>query len=325
MTRSRRPPAGRPAGASLGEALQRALAALGYDGPLRRQRALDVWPEAVGPALAAHSRAVGWRGDALVIEVDDPAWAQQMTLLQATLLSAVNRRLDQPVAAGLHFRIRGGRVHGPAGTVRAAAAEIAAAREPDPADVPPPYRAWLEHAAQCGDEELGAAMGRWLLQQLARRTAGGGAEACPSCGAPMLRERRAVSHCPACAAEWRPGGLRDRVRRVLEEEPWLSAADMAARVPGCGARTYAAVRGKLLQEWQAEFQGLLEQMARRRRGRDRLELRRRGGAAALRLACLITGLKPVELSDEAVLQALGPAARPLLGDGGEGRVPVPGR
>jgi len=39
------------------------------------------WEEAVGPALAAHVRPVRLEHGALLVEVEDPAWATQVRLL----------------------------------------------------------------------------------------------------------------------------------------------------------------------------------------------------------------------------------------------------
>src|SRR5690606_34846301 len=156
----------------------------------------------------------------------------------------------------------------------------------------------------------------------ARRTAAGDAGSCPSCGAPVAPPEPGArpEACPACAAEWRPGGQRHRVQALLEEEPWLSAEAVAERLPGCGARIYDDVRGKLLQRWQAEFQELLARLESRRRRRDRAALRRRASVLALRLTCLITGLHPAELSDDMLVQALGPRAQALLADGSDGHL-----
>gem|GEM_PF-356057 len=359
MSRRHRDRTGPGGPVRLGDALHRVLRDLGHDGPIRRQRALDVWAEAVGPALAAHSRAVGWRGAVLVVEVDDPAWAQQMSMMQEALRAAVNSRLDEPVVAGLHFRVRGGRGEGapgggsarrgrrarpwdsptsadggapaqvtaqpraPAGTGDAGAG---AAQAPRPPDVPAGYRRWLDEAARCRDEDLRGAMTRWLAALLLRR-GGERAGRCPSCGAPTAPAGPDAprQECPACQAEWRPGGRRRRVQALLEEEPWLSAEAVAARLPGCSPRTYADVRGKLLQAWQAELQDVLERLERGGRRRDRAALRRRGSVLALRLACLVTGVPPGRLSDEAVARVLGPRAQSLLGDGSDDHLPAAGR
>ena len=44
------------------------------------------WVEAVGDQIAAHVQPVRLDGDALLVEVDDPAWATQVKLLTATII-----------------------------------------------------------------------------------------------------------------------------------------------------------------------------------------------------------------------------------------------
>jgi predicted nucleic acid-binding Zn ribbon protein len=41
------------------------------------------WDEAVGPAVAAHVQPLRLEGTVLTVEVDDPAWATQIRLLEA--------------------------------------------------------------------------------------------------------------------------------------------------------------------------------------------------------------------------------------------------
>ena len=45
------------------------------------------WEDAVGPALASHVRPVRLDGGALLVEVDEPAWATQVRLLADDLRS----------------------------------------------------------------------------------------------------------------------------------------------------------------------------------------------------------------------------------------------
>jgi predicted nucleic acid-binding Zn ribbon protein len=51
------------------------------------------WDEVVGAQIAAHARPVRLDDGVLVVEVDEPAWATQMTMLSAT----VRERLDAVV------------------------------------------------------------------------------------------------------------------------------------------------------------------------------------------------------------------------------------
>jgi predicted nucleic acid-binding Zn ribbon protein len=56
-------------------------------GPGRREvgGVFGRWEEAVGPQVAAHARPVRLDGGVLVVEVDEPAWATQITLLSNTI------------------------------------------------------------------------------------------------------------------------------------------------------------------------------------------------------------------------------------------------
>lgn len=61
------------------------------------------WDEVVGPAVARHVRPVKLDGDHLVVEVDDPAWATQLTFLEADLC----RRLHDVTGAVIErFEVR---------------------------------------------------------------------------------------------------------------------------------------------------------------------------------------------------------------------------
>jgi len=47
---------------------------------------LDRWPEVVGEGLASRIKAVAVRGSELLVSVDDPAWASQISWLETQLL-----------------------------------------------------------------------------------------------------------------------------------------------------------------------------------------------------------------------------------------------
>jgi predicted nucleic acid-binding Zn ribbon protein len=59
----------------------------GLRGPGRREvgGVFGRWDEAVGEQVAAHARPLRLDEGVLVVEVDDPAWATQMTFLAATV------------------------------------------------------------------------------------------------------------------------------------------------------------------------------------------------------------------------------------------------
>jgi predicted nucleic acid-binding Zn ribbon protein len=49
------------------------------------------WAEIVGEQVAAHSRPLSMRDGALVVAVDDPAWAPQLRFLEAEVLARVHQ------------------------------------------------------------------------------------------------------------------------------------------------------------------------------------------------------------------------------------------
>ena len=57
---------------------------------------LDRWPEVVGESLAARIKAVAVRGSELLVSVDDPAWASQISWLETQLLE----RIDGIIGSG---------------------------------------------------------------------------------------------------------------------------------------------------------------------------------------------------------------------------------
>lgn len=71
---------------TLAEVLRAALdhGALGSAGALLR--VCRVWPEAVGAALAGHSRPTAFRDGALVVEVEHPLYSQELKLTERRIL-----------------------------------------------------------------------------------------------------------------------------------------------------------------------------------------------------------------------------------------------
>ncbi len=63
------------------------------------------WDEVVGPQIAAHVRPVRLDEGRLVVEVDDPAWATQVTLLSGDLRSRLADSVGV-VVAEIDVRVR---------------------------------------------------------------------------------------------------------------------------------------------------------------------------------------------------------------------------
>jgi hypothetical protein len=64
-----------------------------------------VWPSAVGPKVARHSRAARLVKSHLVIEVEDPIWRRQLMALSGQILHNLERSLGRGAVQELEFRI----------------------------------------------------------------------------------------------------------------------------------------------------------------------------------------------------------------------------
>lgn len=73
----------------LGEILEQALNKWEFAPKLRRYEVMEHWEEVVGEKIATKSRAKCLQGNILVIEVDHPAWVQELNLLKPMLLKKI--------------------------------------------------------------------------------------------------------------------------------------------------------------------------------------------------------------------------------------------
>lgn len=96
MTRRRAP---RPAAGAFQAALQRAAPKT----PLAAVQ--TAWSTAVGEQLAAVAAPVSERGGTLTIECADAVWAQELDLMQATLLERLRDELGASAPEALRFRV----------------------------------------------------------------------------------------------------------------------------------------------------------------------------------------------------------------------------
>lgn len=64
-------------------------------GRMSEYRILGQWTRMVGDLIASHARPVSVRGSRLNLEVDSPAWMQQLSLLKPDVIERVNRGLGK--------------------------------------------------------------------------------------------------------------------------------------------------------------------------------------------------------------------------------------
>ncbi len=77
-------------------------------GPRRaRQTAvLSAWPEVIGEPRAAHARALGIRGNVLVVATDLPALLYELGMQRTALIEALNRRAGGGAIEEIQFVMR---------------------------------------------------------------------------------------------------------------------------------------------------------------------------------------------------------------------------
>jgi predicted nucleic acid-binding Zn ribbon protein len=96
MSRRRAP---RPAAGALRSALERAA-------PKTRLAATQAaWAEAVGERIAAVASPVSERACEVTVRCSDSVWAQELDLMQETLLERLRERLGEQAPRALRFRV----------------------------------------------------------------------------------------------------------------------------------------------------------------------------------------------------------------------------
>jgi predicted nucleic acid-binding Zn ribbon protein len=94
---------------AIGHVLARVLRELGLDENLQAWRAVDDWPQVVGPRVSRHTRAVGFREGTLRVEVEGSAWMQELSFLKRDLIRRINQHLGSDLVRDVRFIVpRGG-------------------------------------------------------------------------------------------------------------------------------------------------------------------------------------------------------------------------
>jgi predicted nucleic acid-binding Zn ribbon protein len=79
--------------ARIGELLEPALERLGPRGAWTEARLRKLWLEAVGPDVSGQVHVKRLRGQTLEVQVDNDAWATEITYLAAAIVEKLNVRL----------------------------------------------------------------------------------------------------------------------------------------------------------------------------------------------------------------------------------------
>jgi len=81
---------------SVGPLIRQLLQRHGLDRRLEEYRTVGLWPEVVGPMIAAQSRAVEIRDGTLFVHVDSNVWMQELGILRDEIAARLNARLGAP-------------------------------------------------------------------------------------------------------------------------------------------------------------------------------------------------------------------------------------
>ena len=62
---------------------------------------LEIWPELIGEELSSKISLVALNGSTLVIHVNDPAWASQISWLEAQILERIDKKIGKGVVSAV--------------------------------------------------------------------------------------------------------------------------------------------------------------------------------------------------------------------------------
>jgi predicted nucleic acid-binding Zn ribbon protein len=90
---------------TLGSALGGYIRRIDRGGGLTQASVIEAWPEAVGPDIARHTAGLHVREGELIVYVDSPVWATELTALSAQLVKSLNEHLGQDLVRAMRFSV----------------------------------------------------------------------------------------------------------------------------------------------------------------------------------------------------------------------------
>ncbi|MBM3459673.1 MAG: DUF721 domain-containing protein [Armatimonadetes bacterium] len=175
----------------LGEVMQEALRRWNLTEPALEARAIQVWPQIVGPQMARATRAERIVNGTLYITAASDAWNTEISFLRPVLLRKFRERLGEPFVQGIRARIGPVQRHGRPALASFPEEEVRRIRLDET------ERRRIEAAAAGEDPELSQAIRRALTREAQLRVwrLQHGARSCTRCGCPH-EDRPGL--CPAC-------------------------------------------------------------------------------------------------------------------------------
>jgi len=87
----------------VGSALDGAFTRLGLSGRMAQHRAVAIWPEVVGPQVAAATRALAVRDGVLTVATKSSTWAHELILRKRTILQSLEKALGKGMLSDIRF------------------------------------------------------------------------------------------------------------------------------------------------------------------------------------------------------------------------------
>ena len=89
------------------EVLSRAISRSKLRSELKKFEFKNHWKTIVGDKIASHAKPAGFRGTALIVQVDSSAWAQELSFQKNTILSRIRRFVpDNKIISDIVFSVR---------------------------------------------------------------------------------------------------------------------------------------------------------------------------------------------------------------------------
>lgn len=87
----------------VGDVLADLTRTAGWDSQLAREDVVRTWSEVAGADTSQHTRPVAFSEGTLTVQADSTAWAKQLQLMRAQILSEIVRRFPEAGVDGIRF------------------------------------------------------------------------------------------------------------------------------------------------------------------------------------------------------------------------------
>ncbi|MCM1109522.1 MAG: DUF721 domain-containing protein [Clostridium sp.] len=88
---------------NFGEALRRYLRQEGLETPLNERRAVSVWPEVMGLAIARYTGDIFIKNTVMYVQIKSPALRANLMMSRASLVQRINEAVGAQVITGISF------------------------------------------------------------------------------------------------------------------------------------------------------------------------------------------------------------------------------